>query len=617
MGKIKVPQAPQTLQLHIPRFLGADLTNAPSYTSVSRSTACPNMIRESAGKVRKWIGWHTVAEFDGRINGFHILKGEDGEKLLIHAGTGLYLEGERLYSDMADEKSMSAQLAGKLIIADGKKLLSVFYNSGAVVCQPLENTAFVPTVVISRRPSGGGTTYQPVNLLGDKRKDSFLATGEDKTYQLSAVGITSVDKVEKLNKNGGWDTVPATDYTVDKAAGKVVFVTAPGTSPVTGRDNIVITYSKHLPDYKAKINSCHIAALYGVNAAMDRIFLSGNPKEKNRDYYCAMDNPGYWGDLWYTVAGADNSRIMGYSIINDKLATHIDRSDNDTNIILRTGTVDEDGNAVFKISGAYQGGGAVSEHAFAPLETEPLFLSQSGVMAVTPSDVLGERYRQLRSYYLNGLLLKQDLSQAVATVYDRFYMLAAGDYLFALDGTQISTEENMPYSSRQYAGFYRTNVKARCIANINGVLTFGTEDGAVREFYTDYTDGANFNDDGQPIMAKWTTPEISGKNFYYKKRFKLIACLIGAAYATGVRIKALYDGISEVVYDYDGTARYFMYSKLQYSKLSYKTDRTAQFIREKISIKPDSRKVQFVFENDILNEPFSLLETTVEFTQSK
>ena len=615
MGKLAIPKSPATLSVNIGQFLGADLTNAPSYISPYRSPACPNMIRESAGKVRKWIGWQTEKQYSGRINGFHIYNGEDGDRMLTHAGTKLYYGDSEIYSGMADERSASRQLNGKLIIADGKKLLMYYKDGDTYKCEPVENKAFVPTVVISREPAGGGTTYQPINLLGKQRKDSFLGTETDKVYQLSATGISSVDKVEKLNASGGYDTV--TDFTVDKTTGKITFSTAPGKSPVAGQDNIIVTYSKTVDGYADKINSCDIITLYGVNGAMDRIFLAGDNKNSNRDYYCQMDNPTYWGDLWYCVIGQDSSQIMGYSVINDKLATHIDRSDNDTNIVLRAGTMMDDGTAAFRLSGSYQGSGAISKYTFGVLETEPLFLTESGIMAVTPSDVLGERFSQLRSYYLNGLLLKQNLKEAVSATYDRFYMLAVGGYLFALDGTQASVEKNMPYSNRQYEGFYRTNVPARVIANINGTLTFGTEDGRVCRFKKNYTSTANFNDDGQVIVARWTTPELTGKNFYYKKRFKLIALMVGSAIATGVKISAKYDGIEEELTEYDSSARYFAFSKLVFSKLTFKTDTSSVTFREKISIKPDNKKAQFVFENGVLNEPLALYNAVIEYTESR
>ena len=38
----------------------------------------------------------------------------------------------------------------------------------------LEDAAYIPTVIISRKPTGGGTTLEPLNLIGRKWKESFL-----------------------------------------------------------------------------------------------------------------------------------------------------------------------------------------------------------------------------------------------------------------------------------------------------------------------------------------------------------------------------------------------------------------------------------------------------------
>ncbi len=615
MGRIPLIKNTAVTTLTIDSFLGADLTGNPAYISHGRSPDCPNIIRESAGKVRKWIGWHTVKQYDGQINGFHCFIDSSGNTLLIHAGTKLYNGDTVIYEGMADRRSVSKQLNGRLIIADGKKLLACSKEETAIVCSPVEDAAFVPLVTISRAPAGGGTTYQPVNLIGKQRKDSFLATDTDTVYQLSATGIDSVDKVELLNIKGGYDTITA--YTADTVTGKITFSEPVGKSVVTGQDNLVITYSKTVADYADKINGCDIMALYGVNGASDRIFLSGNINNPNKDYYCQMDNPFYWGDVWYCNIGQDSSRIMGYSIIDDKLATHIDHSDNHTNIILRSGSLLEDGTAAFRLAGSYQGGGAVSRYGFSVLETEPLFLTASGVMAVTPSDVLGERYAQLRSYYLNGLLLQQDLSEAVATTYDRFYMLAVGGYLFALDGTQASVAANMPYASRQYEGFYRLNVPARVLANIDGLLYFGTSEGRVCCFYTDYSSTFHFNDDGEAIHCKWTTPEICGKNFYSRKMFRQIAVMAGAAVNTGMQLYTLYDGKKQLLADYDRQARYLSFGNIIFSSFTFRADKASQIFKSRINIKPDNRKAQFTLENSAVDQPLSLHQMTVEYTESR
>ena len=143
----------------------------------------------------------------------------------------------------------------------------------------------------------------------------------------------------------------------------------------------------------------------------------------------------------------------------------------------------------------------------------------------------------------------------------------------------------------------------------------GTSDGNIFAFATDYDDMGSYVDNGiTAITAQWLTPEFYGKDFYKNKNFTKIAVLLASAVATGCRIWALYEGIKELLRDYDNTARYFSYEGLSYSKFTYKTDTTPRDMMEKIKIKK-VKKVQFLFENDIIRESFGLYGATAEFTE--
>lgn len=614
MGRFSVPKPPRMSQIEINTFLGADLTNEAGYISPLRSPDCPNIIRESSGKVRKWIGYRTVKQYDGAINGCHIFYKDNENKILYHAGTKLYDGDTVLYQGMANNKSQSKQLNGKLYIFDGYKLLVYHKINDRYECVTAESIAYIPKIFISKSPKGGGEPFEPVNLIQSKRTESFLGNETDTVYQLATTQIDSVDKIVEITSNGEKLLTINTDYTVNLELGTITF-TGVKKPVVAGEDNIQITYSKTISGYADRINKCDICTLYGVNGARDRIFCSGNDNFGNRDYYSQLDNGLYFGDVWYTVCGADNSKIMGYTIINDRLATHLNRSDDDTNIILRNGT-EIKGEASFALAGSYQGTGAICKYSFGVLETEPLFLTDSGIFAVTPSDVLGERFAQNRSYYLNGLLLKQDLKNAYACIYDGFYMLACGQYIFALDGTQATREKNDPYSNRQYAGFYRTGVNATCIWVEGEDLCFGCADGKIKKFYNDYTQVRNFNDDGKPIFARWTTPYLLGNNFYAKKQFKKIHVLMAAYSRTGCNITALYDSIEEVVYSDDGTFCFStLFKEVDFNFISFIGDTTPHVFSEKMNIKPDNKKAQFIIENTELNEAFGLYNMAIQFIE--
>lgn len=661
MGQIQVPAAPATHQWKIESFLGADLTNTAANIAAGRASACPNMIRESMGKVRKRTGFYKTDTFDGQINGIHFFYDDAGTKKIVHAGTKIWMvDGDQkslLYSEAADARSQSRQLAGRLCILDGKKMLLFgdFQNESGThkyEIRTAESEAYVPTTIIGREPDGGGTSYEPINLLTPYRTERFSGKANVKVYKVSAGKIDTVGAWVKILQSDGtlkslsWQS----DFSVDREAGTVTFKTAPGVSPVLGKDNVYITYIHNVDGYPDRVNRCRFCTLYGVNGARDRLFITGDPKYPNRDYYSQLNDPTYFGDIWYAQIGQDGSQIMGYSVVGDQLATHLNGSDDDTNIILRRGELEEvcttegtttvlsstqssssstastgPGTKVsFRISGSFQGSGAQSPYAFSVLETEPLFAVRGDIMAVTPSDVLGERYAQSRAFYLQGLLRKLDLSDAYACAYNGFYVLAAQGYLLFLDGTQPVFERDAPYATRQYEAYYWTDIHARVVYEQDGALCFGTRDGALYRFHTDYSRVRNFHDevDGvkRAIYACWQTPRFYGEQFYYRKDFRRISVLLGAAVASGCKIYALYQGEKESLreksgpFDYDGTNRYFSYDQFFYGKCSYKTDRSPQKILEKIKIKK-VESVAFLFENDAMDESFALYKAAVEYTQ--
>ena len=155
-----------------------------------------------------------------------------------------------------------------------------------------------------------------------------------------------------------------------------------------------------------------MCTLYGSNGGRDRIFCAG---DNNKDFYCEFNDPLFWGDLSYTNLGSDSSKIMGYSIVSDKLVTHLDYADDDTTAILRESFVIEN-KTQFRLAGSYQGNGAISKHAFGVLATEPMYPTVDGISAVTPADYTTERSAQIRSYYINRTLKKQDLSPLMADI---------------------------------------------------------------------------------------------------------------------------------------------------------------------------------------------------------
>ena len=60
--------------LQLQRLCGTDLSHSASDVAPQRSPDCPNMMRSVPGKVRKRMGYYSVAQYDGRINGRYRLE---------------------------------------------------------------------------------------------------------------------------------------------------------------------------------------------------------------------------------------------------------------------------------------------------------------------------------------------------------------------------------------------------------------------------------------------------------------------------------------------------------------------------------------------------------------
>lgn len=666
MGQMNMPAAPDTYSWKLDYFRGADLTGETSDAGSGRAAQCPNMIRDSIGRVRKRTGYSRIGNYSGRINGVFTYMNEGEERTLIHSGktlTAISSAGQPIsyasYTGLADARSQARQLGKWLCILDGRNIWLYGRETDSegkadFVFVRARDRAYVPTILIGRSPDGGGTVYEPINMLTSVRKEQFLGVANKKVYRLSSKNIdttvtatvmkdadgTMVEYYYKI-ENG---LIHSQGIVVDYKEGTVTFSTAPGVSPVLGKDNVTITYSKTIQTHNEQILKCRFCTLYGVNGARNRLFVTGNDAYPNRDYYSQIDDPTYFGDTWYSELGSGGARIVGYSVVGDQLATHLKNDDGGTNIVLRRGQLSEvsttsgsttvlsstqststststtalGSTASFRISGSLQCPGAASPYGFATLDMEPLFVAEADILAVTPSDVLGERYAQSRAYYIKSLLSTLDLSESCAVYWEGYYVLAAEGYLILLDGTQPVYERNEPYASRQYEAYYWTDIPARVLFVQDGKLFFGDESGGIYSFRTDYASGASFHDDapggGKEIYACWCTPQIYGNQFYYRKDFRRISALLGSAIATGCRIWAIYDGVKELLRDYDGTARYFSYANLQYSKMCYKTDKAPQKLLEKIKIKK-ADSVAFLFENGMYDEPFVLYQAAAEYTQ--
>lgn len=599
-------------------FRGVDFSQDASLVDASRSPYAPNLISDIGGMPEKRPGWRVLHSLESPINGLWYGEIAGAKCFICHAGTKIYkftaVATTLLQSGVNNAKSSAFFMrgkddTGKIYILTGTEFLC--YDGTSITS--VSANAYVPTVIISRNPTGGGTVYESINLIGNKRTDSFLGDATSTVYQLSATNISSVDKVEVLNNNGERITL-TTGYTVNTTTGKVTF-SDPHAPVVAGQDNVFITYSKTVSGYADRINKCTISDLYGLGGS-NRVFLSGNPDYKAYDWYSELFEPTYFPDLNYSVVGTSDTAIMGYQRLGKFQLILKEDNSQDSTVFQRYGTLNSDGTVTFSIEQGIAGIGAVSKHCFALLADEPLFLSRQGVQAITSNTITAERTIRNRSFYVDNYLLKEmNLQNAVACEWNGYYILCINNHAYVLDGKAKSYKERAYIAyDYNYECYYWTNIPAVCLLSVAGELYFGTAEGKICKFNTDISDLTKYSDNGEAIVASWATINDDDKAPHLYKSMTKKGCL--------VTIKPYTRSSGKIYVIKDGNPQELIreqpmdiidWNDIDFDRFTFNTNDNPQDIFFKKKVKKYKR-LQIIVENDALNEGFGILQIVKTFS---
>ena len=578
-------------RITIDRFLGVDFANAETEVDTRRSPWAPNMVADKAGYPEKRPGYTCLQSYPGPVHSMGFFQGN----MLVHAGTKLYgPEKTILYSDMAERRSAFFHWEDKLYILDGSHYL--VYDG----VQAKEVDGFIPTTVIGREPSGGGTLFEAVNLLQPKRINSFVSDGTATEFLLDSMGIDTAEVTVWVD---GEEKSEGEDYTVDREAGKVIFTQAPADSE--GLDSVTIRFSKTVTGYRERICKCTIAGSFGLGSD-SRVFLTGNPEYPNTDWQSGLYDPTYFPDTGYTRLGSENTAIMGYLKQYDSMIVVKEQMDDETGLFIRSAQLTEDNEAIFPVREGIAGVGAISSHAFASIPGDQLFLSGSGVYGLDTDAVTNQRSVQLRSFFVNPRLTEEPgLSDAVGAAWGRFYIVCVNDHAYVANSEQTNTN---PAGSKGYEWYYWTNIPARVLKEYNGDLYIGTADGRLLRMNDRY------NDDGEAIEAIWTTPLLDGGNFMREKTI--------SRKGTGILAKPYAKSSGEIFFTTDRsiqsitrnyTIDIFSFDDVDFNRFTFSAQDNP-----KVEISPKKfRKVlqfQMGVRNAVLNDGFGILAMMISFT---
>lgn len=341
-----------------------------------------------------------------------------------------------------------------------------------------------PLVAVSVPPEGGGTALEQVNKLTGARRVRVSPDGTATVFHLPEQNLASVDYVQYVAS--GTDI---TSYDVDLTEGTVTIAPA----PAEGTNSVEIGYSV-ADDTADEIQAMRYAELY--NGSQDtRVFVYGDGT--NRCFYSGIDYDGlpradYFPDLNVAHVGDENTPITAMIRHYDRLlcfkldsAWAIGYSQ----VTLADGTV----TAGFYVSPINRSVGNCAPGQAVLVENRPRTLDGRSVVEWKSTSSSGningdERNAERVSQRVDETIRTFDLETA-KTFYDKY---AHEYYVIGADGTALV------HGIDADAWYVYTNFAARCLINYKDELYFGTADGYLRHFSTQY-----FSDEGEAIDAYW------------------------------------------------------------------------------------------------------------------
>lgn len=454
----------------------------------------------------------------------------NGKKLhLIHSGTNLYKieNGERtvLYSGVNPSRSDAFIFNNLWYFKDGANYLQ--YDGNEIK----EVVGYVPTTSIARKPSGGGTIYEDVNLLTGHRKNSFLADGESTEFALDAQNIDE-DFVPVVHV----DDKEVTTFSVDYAKGRIKFETAPSKPLTDGQDNVFVEFKKVVDGYRDIIEKCTLLQVFD-----NRVFFSGNEKQPNVIWHCSLSDPTYCSDLDYYNEGLDTAKVKGMVAGNNALWVFKEPSQANTTVFYHTPTIDSEYGKIYPSTHSSISTGCVGRAV--NFNDDIIFFSERGMEGIS-GDITKEQMLGHRSTMVDRkLTAEKNYKDMHLEEWEGYLLVFIDNKVYLADSRGTFTNENHV----EYEWFYWELAQdITCTRVNNGVLYIGTQGGV----YT--LDNAESD-----VLSYWTTPKDKFKYPQHLKTTNKRGCVAEATGDISVYAKTEKTDF-ELIGEYKNVTDYFV-----------------------------------------------------------
>ena len=476
--------------------------------------------------IRTRPGMALKTAFPGPVYGVFFFN----DTMLVHSGNKLYTvtqggQKKIIFEGLNQAASDSFVYENMWYFKDGKHYLQ--YDGTTI--QAVEG--YVPTTTIGRKPAGGGTILEDVNLLTGRRINTFLADGTSKTFSLDATGLdTDFAPVVKVN-----DKV-VSNYTVDYPGGKITFNSAPAAPLTDGQDNVSVEFKRVVSGAADKILKCTLLQVFD-----NRVFFSGNREYPNTVWHCSLNDPTYCSDLDYYNEGVDSAQINGLVAGNNALWVFREPSQANTTVFYHTPTIDNEYGKIYPSQHSSVTIGCVGKAI--NFNDDIVFFSSRGMEGIS-GDITTEQAVAHRSSLVDRkLLAESDYANMVLAEWEGYLLVFVGNHAYLADSRAMLTNEN----HAEYEFFYWDMGKKVTCARVDaGVLYLGAEDGV-------YT----LSDHEANVESWWTTPLDKFDAPHKLKTTNKRGCVAEATGDIAVYAK-VEDSDLELIGSYENVTDYFV-----------------------------------------------------------
>lgn len=465
--------------------------------------------RRETESIRTRPEMELIEEFDTPVWGVFFYNVGTRKMMLVHSGTKLYKiengEREELCGGLKPARSQSFVYNNIWYFKDGLYYLE--YDGETLK----EVEGFIPTTSIARKPEGGGTIYQDVNMLSPYRENTFMGDGKSVDYFLDRQEIDS-DFTPEVYVDGK----KVTEFSVNESEGKITFEEAPPAPLTDGQDNVSITFKKEVEGYRDRICKCTILQVFD-----NRVFFSGNMDYPNAVWHSSLNDPSYCSDLDYYNEGLDMSPVRSMVVANNALWVFKEPSQTENSIYYHNPATDAEYGKVYPSVHSSVATGCIGSGV--NFNDDIVFFSDRGMEAIS-GDVTTEQVVAHRSSLVDRkLLCEEDYRDMILAEWEGYLLVITGKRIYLADSRAMFVNED----HNEYEWFYwEMEKEITCSIVKDGVLFLGTEDGVY-----------SLTDRESAVTSYWTTPLDKFNHPQYQKTSNKRGCTVEAAGDITVHVK--------------------------------------------------------------------------------